>query len=222
MPDNTPYYRAELSVSPSPPFLPVTHLTPQPPYTPFDSGSPSLKTRITTMENEIKLLKVKADDLVTKNRSRRSNIKIINVPERAEGNDTAAFVERLIPRLFGEGHFTSPVVIERAHRLGRPADRTRPIIAKFLNYRQREMVLRLAREKHPLLLDDNRISFYPDYSAETQRNMLAYNEVKKKLRDKNIEYASRYPAKLRVRHEGAFKLFSSPAEVENFLRTLED
>uniref|UniRef100_A0AAV2LQP1 Uncharacterized protein n=1 Tax=Knipowitschia caucasica TaxID=637954 RepID=A0AAV2LQP1_KNICA len=167
MPDNTPYYRAELSVSPSPPFLPVTHLTPQPPYTPFDSGSPSLKTRITTMENEIKLLK-------------------------------------------------------RAHRLGRPADRTRPIIAKFLNYRQREMVLRLAREKHPLLLDDNRISFYPDYSAETQRNMLAYNEVKKKLRDKNIEYASRYPAKLRVRHEGAFKLFSSPAEVENFLRTLED
>uniref|UniRef100_A0AAV2LN02 Uncharacterized protein n=1 Tax=Knipowitschia caucasica TaxID=637954 RepID=A0AAV2LN02_KNICA len=61
MPDNTPYYRAELSVSPSPPFLPVTHLTPQPPYTPFDSGSPSLKTRITTMENEIKLLKAKRD-----------------------------------------------------------------------------------------------------------------------------------------------------------------
>uniref|UniRef100_A0AAV2LVJ0 Uncharacterized protein n=1 Tax=Knipowitschia caucasica TaxID=637954 RepID=A0AAV2LVJ0_KNICA len=60
------------------------------------------------------------------------------------------------------------------------------------------------------------------YSAETQRNMLAYNEVKKKLRDKNMEYASRYPAKLRVRHEGAFKLFTSPAEVENFLRTLED
>uniref|UniRef100_A0AAV2MRT7 Uncharacterized protein n=1 Tax=Knipowitschia caucasica TaxID=637954 RepID=A0AAV2MRT7_KNICA len=104
----------------------------------------------------------------------------------------------------------------------RGPDKTHHTVAKFLNYRQREMVLRLAREKHPLLLDDNRISFYPDYSAETQRNMLAYNEVKKKLRDKNIEYASRYPAKLRVRHEGAFKLFSSPAEVENFLRTLED
>uniref|UniRef100_A0A3B3TI85 L1 transposable element RRM domain-containing protein n=1 Tax=Poecilia latipinna TaxID=48699 RepID=A0A3B3TI85_9TELE len=154
--------------------------------------------------------------------ARRSNVKIINIPERSEGTDMVGYVERLIPRLLGEDHFPTPVTIERAHRLGRATDRTRPILVKFLNFRDKDKVLRSARDKGTVLLDNNRVSFYPDYSIEVQRKMLAFNEVKKKVREKNIEYATRYPAKLRIRHGGGFKLFSAPSEVETFLSSVQD
>ncbi|CAG5956610.1 unnamed protein product [Menidia menidia] len=96
------------------------------------------------------------------------------------------FVERLIPRLLGEEHFPTPATIEKAHRLGRASERTRPILVKFLNFRDKDKVLRVAREKRTVQMDNNRISFYPDYSIEVQRKMLAFNEVKKKLRETNI------------------------------------
>ena len=140
------------------------------------------RTRIGKMEKEIAFLKEKTDDL--ENRSRRSNVKIVNIPERAEGNDAVGYVERLLPRLFGEEHFPAPVVIERAHRLGKAAERVRPILVKFLNYRDKDKVLRLARNKGTVYLDTNRVSFYPDYSIEVQHRLTAFNKVKKKLREK--------------------------------------
>uniref|UniRef100_A0A3Q3ASQ0 L1 transposable element RRM domain-containing protein n=1 Tax=Kryptolebias marmoratus TaxID=37003 RepID=A0A3Q3ASQ0_KRYMA len=178
------------------------------------------QARILKMEWDVTFLKNKTDDL--ENRSRRSNVKIINIPEKSEGTDMVGYVERLIPRLLGEEHFPTPVTIERAHRLGRPSERTRPILVKFLNFRDKDKVLRLARGKGTVQLDNNRVSFYSDYSIEIQRKMLAFNEVKKKLREKNIEYTSRYPAKLRIRHRGGFKLFAAPSEVETFLSTVRD
>ncbi|KAI4871494.1 hypothetical protein NFI96_028842, partial [Prochilodus magdalenae] len=73
----------------------------------------------------------------------------------------------------------------------------------------KDKVLRLARNKGAVYLDTNRVSFYPDYSIEVQRRMA---EVKKKLREKNIEYASHDPAKPRIRHRERCKLFSTPSE----------
>ncbi|KAI4905537.1 hypothetical protein NFI96_005441 [Prochilodus magdalenae] len=179
-----------------------------------------VRTRIGQKEKEIAFLEEKTDDL--ENRSRRSNVKIVNISEKAEGNDAFGYVERLLPQLFGEEHFPAPVVIERAHHLGKAVECVRPILVKFLNYRDKDKVLRLVRNRGTVYLDTNRISFYPDYSIEVQRRMAAFNEVKKKLQEKNTEYASRYPAKLRIRHREEFLLFSTPSEIENFLVSLEE
>lgn len=51
------------------------------------------KIRVDKMDKLITHLKDKTDDL--ENRSRRSNIRIINVPEKAEGRDPVGFLERL-------------------------------------------------------------------------------------------------------------------------------
>lgn len=51
--------------------------------------------------------------------------------------------------------------------------------------------------------------------------MNGFNKVKKKLREKNIVYADRYLAKLKIRHKGGFKLFSTASEVETFLTEME-
>ncbi len=179
----------------------------------------NLRDTCARIEKEIIFLKDKTDDL--EHRSRRSNIKIINIPEKSEGSDTVGYLESLIPQLLGNDNFPSPITLERAHRIRRPSDRTGPIIAKFLNYREKDKVLRFAREKGAVYLNDKRISFYPDYSVEIQHKINGCNDVKKKLQEKNIEYAIRYPAKLRVRHLGGFKLFSTPPEVQVFLTELD-
>uniref|UniRef100_A0A667X2L4 L1 transposable element RRM domain-containing protein n=1 Tax=Myripristis murdjan TaxID=586833 RepID=A0A667X2L4_9TELE len=176
-------------------------------------------SRTEKLEKQVSFLKEKVDDL--ENRSRRSNVRIINIPEKMEGRDTTGFLEQLIPKLLGHDNFSSPIVVERAHRIGKVSDRPRPIIAKFLNFTHKEKVLRLAREKGDILLDNKRISFYPDYSAELQRKRDEFNGVKKNLREKNIDYALFYPSKLRIRHQGTVRFFSSPAEVQNYLSELE-
>lgn len=81
--------------------------------------------RVDKMEKLITLLKDKTDDL--ENRSRRTNVRILNVPEQSEGRDTVGFLERFIPQPLGRDNFTSPVSLERAHRVGKISDRPRPI-----------------------------------------------------------------------------------------------
>lgn len=174
--------------------------------------------RVDEMEKLIANLKDKADDL--ENRSRRSNIRIINVPEQAEGRDTVGFLEKFIPQILGNDNFTSPVTLERAHRIGKKADRPRPLIAKFLNFRVKEKVLRLARSKGEIIYENKKISLYPDYSADLQRRRDEFRDVKRTLREKELEYALLYPAQLRIKHLGSFKFFSTAAEAQRFVKEL--
>ncbi|KAI4905265.1 hypothetical protein NFI96_004844 [Prochilodus magdalenae] len=90
------------------------------------------QTHIGQMEKEIAFLKEKTDDL--ENRNRRSNVKIVNIPEKAEGNDAVGYVERDSSRDFLERDTSQPRSIERAHCLGKAVERIKPILMKFLNY----------------------------------------------------------------------------------------
>ncbi|KAL7375779.1 hypothetical protein ABVT39_023808 [Epinephelus coioides] len=70
--------------------------------------------RVKTLENDNAHLKDRAE--AAENRSRASNLRFINVPEKAEGRDILSFINRLIPLLLGEVNFPTPPVIERCHR----------------------------------------------------------------------------------------------------------
>lgn len=177
-----------------------------------------MRDRVGSMEKTITQLWEKNDDL--ENCNRRSNIRILNIPEQAEGRDAVGFLERLLPQMLGPDNFTSAVTLERAHRIGKVSDRPRAFIAKFLNLRDKEKVLRLARNKGEITYDNNRIYFFPDYSMELQRRRDDFLTIKRKLREKDVEYALLYPAKLRVKYNGSVKFFSSPVEAEGFLKEL--
>ncbi|TNN62640.1 LINE-1 retrotransposable element ORF1 protein [Liparis tanakae] len=73
-----------------------------------------LKTCISHIEKENGILKQKADSM--ENYIRRSNIRMVKVPEKAEGQDIIGFVQQLILHLFGQENFPHPPLIERAHR----------------------------------------------------------------------------------------------------------
>lgn len=73
-------------------------------------------------------------------RSRRSNIHILGLPNRVEGNNPVSFLENWLPQVLGADSFLVPVIIEQAHRLpsgnqaGNTLSRPKTVILKFLNY----------------------------------------------------------------------------------------
>lgn len=53
-------------------------------------------------------------------------MRIIYVPEQAEGRDTVGFLEKFIPQILGNDNFTSPVTLERAQRIGKKGQTSWP------------------------------------------------------------------------------------------------
>ncbi|KAJ4945496.1 hypothetical protein JOQ06_023180, partial [Pogonophryne albipinna] len=125
----------------------------------------ALLAQNTAMKTTVEELVLKVDDL--ENRSRCSNLRLVGMPGRKEG----------IPDVLGASHFPGPLLIERAHRIGKvteaEAQSPRVVIMKFLNYADKSRVMQAARMKGPILLDNQRVMFFPDISAELlkQRKM---------------------------------------------------
>lgn len=107
-----------------------------------------LQKTVNVMEHQIATLTSDLDDL--ENRNRRCNLRLVNLPEKVEGKDAVNFLEKWLSDVFGASTFPSPVVIERAHRIGKPPTKPqhypRILIMKFLNFRDRQRVIQAARE----------------------------------------------------------------------------
>lgn len=110
----------------------------------------------------------RADDM--ENRLQRNNIRIEGLLKKTEGRDTTTFVETWLTEIFGKEAFSPFFTVEQVyHTPGRPPQPgapPRPILAWLLHYRDREAVLRHAREKANVQVNGVRVSFYPDFSAE--------------------------------------------------------
>lgn len=149
------------------------------------------------------------------------------LPEKAEGQDAAAFLERWLPGALGLEPREAPV-IERAHRIGTlPSNsstgRPRTLIMKFLNFRDKERVLKAARIKGKILYENEHVRFHPDPSTGVHKMQRSYDELRKKLRDKAInKHRIIFPARLLVTHDDRSHLFQTPAEADNFLQSLRD
>lgn len=130
-----------------------------------------LITRVQTLEAENAYLKEKVDE--AENRSRINSLGFINVPEKSEGVDVIGFLTQLILGLLGSDNFSISPVIERAHCTpsynSNKSNKPRPIIAKFLHYLDKTMILRLPGRKRGSSTRDRRFIFSPT-SALTWSN----------------------------------------------------
>ena len=106
--------------------------------------------------------------------SRRNNVKIIGLNEDTGNEKTWEDTEELVITMIKEKLDIEGVKIERAHRVGRPrpSHRTnpdgsttkvppRPIIARLSSWKQKEAILKAAREVKP-----KEIRFYQDLSTK--------------------------------------------------------
>lgn len=179
-----------------------------------------LEKTVSGLKDENNALKLKVDDL--EGRSRRNNIKIIGIPEHEEGGNPTDFVEALLPKLFGEDNFQSPVVIDRAHRVLRPPPaagaKPRAIIARVHFFREKERILRLRRDRQ-LEYKGNKVLIFPDYTPEVMRQRREFTDTLRMLRELKVEHSLLFPARLRVKHRDRFKVFSTPSEAMTFIDT---
>lgn len=186
-----------------------------------ESRISSLEEVMAALKDENSALKLKVDDL--EGRSRRNNIKIIGIPEQEEGGKPTEFVAALIPQLLGNDNFKSPVVVDRAHRTSRPLPKEgakpRAIIARIHFYREKELILRLRRERQ-LDFKGNKVFIFPDYTPDVMRQRREFAEALKMLREQQVEHSLLFPTKLRIKHKDQVKIFTTVGEAMTFINTV--
>lgn len=121
----------------------------------FQSQISEVEDRVSTVEDtvrsdsrEVKALQLQVKGLQERaidpeNPLRRNNIRILSLPERAEGPKPAEFPERLLCSLFNLGNMPPMFVVERAYRVS-PLPPC-PFLLRLLNYRDRNRILAAAR-----------------------------------------------------------------------------
>lgn len=130
---------------------------------------------ISKLEQQYQTLLDKVDDL--ENRSGRSNICIIGLPESYSVGTLLKLCEPMIPQALGLKHSCT---VERAHRLGplKPdCASPRPVIAKFLNYQDNATILQQFRKEGRLTIEGDRLLIFVDYSQEVLRKRKAFSPI---------------------------------------------
>lgn len=166
-------------------------------------------------------LTAKQEDL--ENRLRRNNIRVYGIPEEAEGKEMVPFLVEFFKTTL-EPQDDMEIKLERAHRAIAPKPKTaappRSIIARFLDFSVKQVVLQQAWKQRGITFQGQKIYFDQDYSPEVQRKRKQVREVIKKLKEKNIKAQSPYPAQLRVFLDTGVKVFPSLLEAQPFLKEL--
>ncbi|KAJ1153343.1 hypothetical protein NDU88_006104 [Pleurodeles waltl] len=154
-------------------------------------------------------------------RSGRNNVRLLGFLECAEGSAAEAFVKSWIRDVLQPTGLSRVFVVERAHRAliapPRPGSPPRANIASLLNYKDRDCVLRAARESDKAIYENCKISIYPDYTNKVQSSRKRFMEVKANLCTMNIRYMLLNPARLKVLSGGRSHFFDRPKEVWRWL-----
>lgn len=150
-------------------------------------------------------------------RSRRDNIRIVNLPEGVEASNLMSYISDSLPVWFPSLIGVKPEIM-RAHRIG-PSNNTgrpRTVIMKLLRYTDRDRILRASRES-PIKVNGKDIRFSADYSAFTINRRRAFYEVTNKSQKLGFQTFLLYPAQLKLSRGSTQHIFKSPLEVEDFL-----
>lgn len=193
----------------------------------------AVETRVGELEDSIPLIKKDTHLIKTQtrdqnqrmeemeNRQRRNNVRILGLPEQEEGQSAVTFFEKWLMDIFGVEGFSKTFAIERAHRIRSRApstgDRPRPIIIRLLNCQDRDNILSKARQRGNIEHKGHKVSFYPDFSVEVQKQRAKFKDVKRRLFSLKIKYAMLFPSKLRITDRDGVQFFDTPDAVSTWL-----
>lgn len=117
------------------------------------------------LQQQMKTLQAHAED--AENHNRRNNVRILCLPERAEGTRPGLFIEQLIQDCLSPIELFPCFIVEPANRIPTlalpPGAPPCPFIIKILNYRDRDAIIAAARRKGKLTYENAKLSFYPDF-----------------------------------------------------------
>ncbi|KAF7648269.1 hypothetical protein LDENG_00159530 [Lucifuga dentata] len=87
--------------------------------------------------------------------------------------------------------------------------------------RDKDYILKLYRQKALVFYKGSRVFIYNDYTVDVLTQRQAFSPVLKALRNTGMQSLQlRFPAKLRVEHNGSVQIFRTPVEAEKFAKTV--
>ncbi|XP_049527367.1 uncharacterized protein LOC125947075 isoform X1 [Dermacentor silvarum] len=120
----------------------------------------NIKTTVTDLEKNVSSLLCKVDEL--ENRGRRNSLIMYGLNEQ-EGETNDSLLNMIKEDVFKERLGLTINNVERCHRLGRKKEKARPVILRFLDYRDKSSVLKECRK-----LKGTTVSITEDFSLKVR------------------------------------------------------
>lgn len=155
-------------------------------------------TYLRALQLQERALQEKAIDM--ENCLRHNHMRILNLPEHAEGSRWVEFTESFLAQLLHKQDLPPTFVVEQPHKVPPtppvPGAPTRPFLLRILNYRNHNRILAAAVNKADLQYENSKILLFPDHSPEIQRRRRSFTEVRRRLREKAIKFSLLYPSRI--------------------------
>lgn len=167
-----------------------------------EDGHAELWGAVRMLAERSKALEEKVIDMKTS--SRLNNLRLVGLPEGAEGRDPCLFLESWIPEVLDMAPLRSLITMESAHRVGprRGSDApSRTLNMRFVSYKDKVAVIKAAITKKDVLYKNQHVRFYNNLTTEVHRQRRQYNSAHQQLRSLGLRHSIIPPAKLVVTYK---------------------
>ena len=115
------------------------------------------------------------------------------------------------------------IQVQEAQRIPNKMDAKRPtlrhLIIKMPKFKDKERILKTAREKQLVTYKGVPIRLSADFSKETLQARSDWQEICKVMKSRNLQPRLLYPAKLSFRIKGQIKSFPNKKKLKEFIIT---
>ncbi len=155
---------------------------------------------------------------------KRPNLRIIGVPE---GEERSKGIEKVFEEIMTENFPNlkkeSDIQVQEAQRVPNRKNPNRPtprhIIIKMARVKDKERILKAAREKQRVSYKGTPIRLSADFSTQTLQARREWQDIFKALNEKKMQPRILYPARLSLRIEGEIKSFTDKKKLQEFSNT---
>lgn len=102
------------------------------------------------------------------------------------------------------------------------AAQPRALIMRFLNYQEKQAVIRAAREKKDVFYKEQRVRFYPNLATGIHQLQKKFDPIREQLRKLGIRNGVTHPATLLVTYKNKTLAFKTPGEASEFLKKIQE
>lgn len=188
-----------------------------------------LQEEVRLLTNTVSQLREKCTDL--ESRSRRQNIRILNIKEGEEkGKNAREFIAELLQTALS---LDNPPLIDRAHRSLRSTVQNprntqanqypRAFIVKLHYFHDCESITRKAAQARDVYYKEEKILIFPDLPPAIVKQRARFSRAKDLLRDRqDVRYGFQFPATLRITYQNKEQRFTDPEEAAVYAERLFD
>nr|XP_033799899.1 uncharacterized protein LOC117360313 [Geotrypetes seraphini] len=157
------------------------------------------RTSIMALQAQVATLTGRLDN--QENRQRRNNIRVVGLPELRADHELYAFFQVWLPTWLGLEPAAAGFLCERVHRLGprtEDKNRARAAIARYLNWREKELIIQAYRRAGVLEYEGKKLLLFNDYSPHVASLRKDMAPLCTAFHRRGVRFALVYPASLRV------------------------